>query len=171
MHASPVGRTNYAERELLFARALQSPSAPGDVVGVFNADHMAGIARAWTGARSPEADALAAVYMLPTPSDAVTSAQSRMRLTALTPVAALGAAGFAARKLAKSARPLRNVGIVCAAGVALPAAAFSLANRALGALVEADQRLRFADNMKRVVDGIVDGSVEWPQRESRSGAK
>jgi hypothetical protein len=163
MHVSPVGRTNYAERELLFARALQSPSAPGrDVVGVFHADHMAGIARAWAGARSPEADALAAEYLLSTPSDAV-SAQNRIRLTALAPVAALGVAGFAARKLAKSAHPLRNAALTCAAGVALPVAAFSLANRALGALVKADMKLRSFGMIKDRIDGILDGSKGWPQ--------
>lgn len=143
LHISTAGRTVFAERELLFARALQQPSAPGrDVLGVFYAGHVGGIARVWADARSPEADALAAEYMLPTPSDAATSAQSRMRLTALTPVAALGAAGLAARKLAKSARPLRNAALACAAGVAVPVAAYGLASRALGALVEADKRLR-----------------------------
>ena len=149
-HNSVAARTKNTERELLFARALQSPSAPGgDVVGIFDAGHMAGIARAWAGARSPEADALAAEYLRPVPSDAAT-AESYIRAPALPVVATLGvgAAAVAARKMLKSARPLRTAALLGVAMPLLPLAAFTLANRALGALVKADFYLRALDEQQ-----------------------
>jgi hypothetical protein len=137
----------YGERELLFARALQPPSAPErDIVGIFEPDHVAGIARAWRHARSPESDALAAEYVLPAPS---VTARSYIRPPALETTAALGLGALVGHVALKSATPLRTAALAAAAvGVAVPSAGLYLANRALGALLAADVYLRAVDRVK-----------------------
>ena len=143
---SPFARTIYGERELLFARALQPPTAPErDIVGIFEPDHVAGIARAWRHARLPESDALAAEYVRPVPSEVT---QSYIRPPAPTTSAMLGAAVLAAPIVLKSARPLRTAALVAGTIAAVPMAGKFLANRALGALLQADMYLRAADQVK-----------------------
>jgi len=144
---SPAARALYGERELLFARALQPPSAPErDIVGIFEPDHVAGIARAWRHARSPESDALAAEYVLPAPS---VTARSYIRPPALETTAALGLGALVGHVALKSATPLRTAALAAAAvGVAVPSAGLYLANRALGALLAADVYLRAVDRVK-----------------------
>jgi len=140
-NTSAMMRTVYGERELLFARALQAPSNGRDVVGVFSSGHMAGIARAWAGARSAESDALSAEFMRPVPSGAAPSHVSFPTSTAVS-AAALGVAGLALRRAYKSARPLRNTAFVLTAVAAVPVAAGALAERALLGLYRADAEAR-----------------------------
>ena len=144
---SPVARTIYGERELLFARALQPPSAPErDIVGIFDPDHVAGIARAWRHARSPESDALAAEYMRPVPSEVT---ETYIRPPAPGTIAMLSGGALAIRSAFKSARPLRTAALVVVGTVvAVPAAGIFLANRALGALLRADRYLRAVEEVK-----------------------
>ena len=143
---SPAARALYGERELLFARALQPPSAPErDIVGIFEPDHVAGIARAWRHARSPESDALAAEYALPAPP---VTAQSYIRPPPLEMVAALGAGALAARVVEKCARPMHTTALLAGAAVAVPVAGIYLANRALGAILKADMYLRKLDQVR-----------------------
>ena len=127
-----------------FARAMQQPTAPGrDVVGVCPSYHVTGISRAWAGARSQKAAAVAAELPGASPADAAAApAHTRINAPALTAVGALGAGAFALRKLLKSARPVRNAALACGAGAAASFAAFAVERRTLMALLEADMRLR-----------------------------
>jgi hypothetical protein len=110
---------------------------------------VAGIARVWGSARTPQADSLAAEYLRAVPSDAATAAQDYVRPPALPIVASLGVGAVAVRKVMTSARPLRNAALVLGAVAAVPMTAFSLADRALGALVKADAYLWALDQHQK----------------------
>jgi hypothetical protein len=153
LNASPV---KFAERELLFARAMQS--APGrDVVGIFAPKHVAGIARAWAGASSAEADALAAEYTRPPPPAFPRLEAMNTKLEAFMPsktvqfaLIGLTAASYPLEKAIKmrSVRPVRNAALAVAALAALPVAAVSLTQRAVVALLRADAELRTLDQLR-----------------------
>ena len=143
----------FAERELLFARALQSNNASGrDVVGVFLPKHISGIARQWAGARSPEADALALDY---------TSAPSLMwwptsdelddfMTDSMPKVAALQLLLSLPPAIAKNnVKPLRNAAALVAVTVALPVALAALWQRAVVAMYRADSELCALEKLRR----------------------
>lgn len=149
-NASPV---QFAERELLFARALQSNNAPGrPVVGVFSPKHISGIARQWACARSPEADALALEYtsvpsLMSWPTldglndfmtDSMPVAAGLSLLMSLPPAIAMN-----------SVKPLRNAVALVAVTVALPVATAALWKRTIFAMYRADDDLCTLEKLRR----------------------